>query len=473
MTRPYSLLLALTLTACTVGPNYHPPSDPTPAEFKEVVGGWKPANPRAEVPKGAWWSLLGDPTLDCLEKQVAVTNQNVKQAEAAYRQAEALVRETRADLFPTLGINSGASRSTLNATAAGAGLSGPISQTVVSHYSLQSSASWDLDVWGRIRRQLESQKAAAQVSAADLANSLLSAQAALAADYVNLRAADSQVQLLTDTVAAYSRTMTITENQYAAGTASRSDMEIARTQLRSAQAQLAGVGVQRAQFEHAIAVLTGHAPSELTIPLAPLTMAVPDIPVGVPTTLLERRPDIAAAERIMASQNAQIGVATAAFFPDISLSAAYGFAGDPVAKLLTAANRAWSLGATANQTLFDGGFRHGTVAAARANYDQSVAAYRQTVLTAFQQVEDDLSSLRILQRQAALEDAAVDSGQRTLDVTLNEYRAGIVPYTSVVTAQVQLLSDQQAALTIRQSRMVAAVALIEALGGGWTEHEIA
>jgi NodT family efflux transporter outer membrane factor (OMF) lipoprotein len=266
--------------------------------------------------------------------------------------------------------------------------------------------------------------------------------------------------------------MTITENQYAAGTASRSDMEIARTQLRSAQAQLAGVGVQRAQFEHAIAVLTGHAPSELTIPLAPLTMAVPDIPVGVPTTLLERRPDIAAAERIMASQNAQIGVATAAFFPDISLSAAYGFAGDPVAKLLTAANRAWSLGATANQTLFDGGFRHGTVAAARANYDQSVAAYRQTVLTAFQQVEDDLSSLRILQRQAALEDAAVDSGQRTLDVTLNEYRAGIVPYTSVVTAQVQLLSDQQAALTIRQSRMVAAVALIEALGGGWTEHEI-
>jgi NodT family efflux transporter outer membrane factor (OMF) lipoprotein len=472
MTRPYSLLLALTLTACTVGPNYHPPSDPTPAEFKEVVGGWKPANPRAEVPKGAWWSLLGDPTLDCLEKQVAVTNQNVKQAEAAYRQAEALVRETRADLFPTLGINSGASRSTLNATAAGAGLSGPISQTVVSHYSLQSSASWDLDVWGRIRRQLESQKAAAQVSAADLANSLLSAQAALAADYVNLRAADSQVQLLTDTVAAYSRTMTITENQYAAGTASRSDMEIARTQLRSAQAQLAGVGVQRAQFEHAIAVLTGHAPSELTIPLAPLTMAVPDIPVGVPTTLLERRPDIAAAERIMASQNAQIGVATAAFFPDISLSAAYGFAGDPVAKLLTAANRAWSLGATANQTLFDGGFRHGTVAAARANYDQSVAAYRQTVLTAFQQVEDDLSSLRILQRQAALEDAAVDSGQRTLDVTLNEYRAGIVPYTSVVTAQVQLLSDQQAALTIRQSRMVAAVALIEALGGGWTEHEI-
>jgi NodT family efflux transporter outer membrane factor (OMF) lipoprotein len=473
MTRPYSLLLALTLTACTVGPNYHPPSDPTPAEFKEVVGDWKPANPRAEVPKGAWWSLLGDPTLDCLEKQVAVTNQNVKQAEAAYRQAEALVRETRADLFPTLGINSGASRSTLNATAAGTGLSGPISRTVVSHYSLQSSASWDLDVWGRIRRQLESQKAAAQVSAADLANSLLSAQAAVAADYVNLRTADSQVQLLTDTVAAYSRTMTITENQYAAGTASRSDMEIARTQLRSAQAQLAGVGVQRAQFEHAIAVLTGHAPSELTIPPAPLTMAVPDIPVGVPTTLLERRPDIAAAERIMASQNAQIGVATAAFFPDISLSAAYGFAGDPVAKLLTAANRAWSLGATANQTLFDGGFRHGTVAAARANYDQSVAAYRQTVLTAFQQVEDDLSSLRILQRQAALEDAAVDSGQRALDVTLNEYRAGIVPYTSVVTAQVQLLSDQQAALTIRQSRMVAAVALIEALGGGWTEHEIA
>ena len=303
--------------------------------------------------------------------------------------------------------------------------------------------SWDLDVWGSVRRQIESNVAGAQVSAADLANAELSAQATLATDYFDLRAEDSLEVLLRETTAADRRALEITENQYRAGTSSSADVVTARAQLQSVEAQLVGVGVQRQQFEHAIAVLTGQPPADLTIAPAPLASAVPVAPPGLPSALLERRPDIAAAERQMQEENALIGVQIAAYYPDISLSALGSFAGDPLSQLFTVANRVWSLDASASETVFSGGARPAAVAAARATYDQSVANYRQTVLTAFQQVEDALSSLRILEQQAAAQSIAVESARRALEVTLNAYRAGTVAYTSVITQQTLLLGDQQ------------------------------
>ena len=333
--------------------------------------------------------------------------------------------------------------------------------------SITGSVAWDLDVWGRVRRQIESSVAGAQVSAADLANAKLSAQATLATDYFDLRAEDALEQLLRQTVAAYGRALQIVENQYRAGTSASTDVVTARAQLESAQAQLVGVGVQRQQFEHAIAMLTGHAPAELTIAPAPLASDVPVAPPGLPSALLERRPDIAAAERLMQEQNALIGVQVAAFYPDISLSALGGLIGSPLSQLFTISNGVWSLGAAASQTLFSGGARTAAVASARATYDQSVATYRQTVLTAFQQVEDALSNLRILEQQAAAEAIAVQSARQAVESTLNAYRAGTVAYTSVITQQTLLLSVEQAALAVQQSRLVASVALIEALGGGW------
>jgi NodT family efflux transporter outer membrane factor (OMF) lipoprotein len=323
-------------------------------------------------------------------------------------------------------------------------------------------------VWGKVRRQVESNVAGAQVSAADLANARLSAQATLAADYFDLRAEDSLAELLRETAAAYQRALDIVQNQYRAGTTASSDVVLARAQLQTTQAQLVGVGVQRQQYEHAIAMLTGHPPADLTIAPAPLTSTVPVLPPGLPSTLLERRPDIAAGERQMQEENALIGVQVAAFYPEISLSALGEFTGTPLSELFTVGNRVWSLGASANETLFEGGARTAAVAAARATYDQSVATYRQTVLTAFQQVEDALSNLRILEAQAAAEAIAVDSTRQAVTVTLNEYRAGTVAYTSVITEQTALLGDQQTALAVQQSRLVASVALIEALGGGWS-----
>jgi NodT family efflux transporter outer membrane factor (OMF) lipoprotein len=319
---------------------------------------------------------------------------------------------------------------------------------------------------------VESSVAGAQVSAADLANARLSAQATLATDYFDLRAEDALAQLLGDTVAAYRRALQIAENQYHAGTTSSSDVVTAQAQLQSTEAQLVGVGVQRQQYEHAIAMLTGHAPSDVTIAPAPLASAVPVLPPGLPSALLERRPDVAAAERQMQAQNALIGVQVAAYYPDISLSALGEFAGSPLSQLFTVGNRVWSLGAAGSETLFSGGARGAAVAAARASYDQSVATYRQTVLTAFQQVEDALSNLRILEAQAKAEAIAVASTRRAVEVELNLYRAGTVPYTSVITEQTALLGDQQAALSIQQSRLVASVALIEALGGGWSANAL-
>jgi NodT family efflux transporter outer membrane factor (OMF) lipoprotein len=465
--RSAALALVLVAAGCKVGPNYARPDAPAAPAFKELAG-WKPSTPRDGGGGGACWSLYDDTLLDSLERQVVVSNQNVLAAEAGYRQAAALVREAQSSLYPTLSVAPGVTRGTTS-SASGSSSSGNRAYT---QYTAEGTASWDLDVWGRIRRQVESQSAAAQVSAADLANAQLSAQGSLATDYFELRSADSLAQLLRDTLVAYNHALRITQNQYDAGTASRADVLAAQVQVQSAQALLVAAGVARAQYEHAIAVLTGHPPSDLTIPEAPLATAVPVVPAGVPSALLERRPDIAAAERTMQEENALIGVAIAAYYPDITLSAVFGFAGDPLSKVFTAANRVWSLGASASETLFQGGYQSAAVAAAHAGYDNAVATYRQTVLSAFQQVEDNLSDLRILQQQAQAEDALVVAAQRAVDVMLNEYRAGTVAYTSVVTEQTQLLSAEQTALTVRQNRLVASVALIQALGGGWNTKEL-
>ncbi|MGD0108566.1 MAG: efflux transporter outer membrane subunit [Rhodopila sp.] len=460
-----------------VGPDYKRADAPAPPAFKELAG-WKITQPADAVDKGAWWSVYHDPELDRLERMVETSNETVKQFEADYRNAVALVAEARAGLFPTVGLSPGVTRSGSgggSSGSSGAGATGSSfgsSSRSTTEYSLSGTVTWDLDIWGRVRRQVESNTAAAQLSAADLANAMLSAQATLATDYFDLRAEDALTQLLRDTVAAYRRALQITENQYRAGTTASTDYVTALAQLQSTEAQLIAVGIQRQQYEHAIAVLTGHAPAEVTIAPAPLAAAVPVAPPGLPSALLERRPDIAAAERTMQEQNALIGVQIAAYYPDISLSALGEYAGNPLGKLFNASNQIWSLGASGSETLFEGGLRSASVQAARATYDASVATYRQTVLTAFQGVEDELSDLRILELQAKAEATAVVSTRRAVDATLNQYRAGTVPYTSVITEQTLLLSDQQTALSIQQSRLVASVALIEALGGGWAAADL-
>jgi NodT family efflux transporter outer membrane factor (OMF) lipoprotein len=473
----WACIICLSLADCMVGPDYKRPDAPAPVAFKELAG-WKVSQPIDAVDKGSWWSVYRDPELDRLERMVEVSNQTVKSFEAQYRNAVALVAEARAGLFPTVGLGANVTRSGGGGSSgsSGSGTSSSSSSggggSSATQYSVSGTVAWDLDVWGRIRRQVESSSAAAQVSAADLANAKLSAQATLATDYFDLRAEDALSRLLSETAAADRRALRITENQYHAGTASSIDYVTALAQLQSTEAQLVGVGVQRQQFEHAIAVLTGHAPAEITIAPAPLAADVPVLPPGLPSTLLERRPDIASAERLMQEENELIGVATAAYYPDVSLSALGEYAGSPLAQLFNASNRFWSLGASGTETLFSGGLRTATVEAARGTYDQSVASYRQTVLTAFQQVEDALSNLRILEQQARAEAIAVSSAQRAVEATLNAYRAGTVAYTSVITEQTLLLADQQAALAVQQSRLVASVALIEALGGGWSAVDL-
>jgi len=467
---PGGTLLAVLLTGCMIGPDYQRPDAPVPVAYKELAG-WKPATPLDTIDRGAWWSIYNDPELDQLERQVAISNQNVKSFEAAYRAATALVRETEAALFPTVSVTPSVTRSRGGGGAGGASAGGG-SGAARTDYSVEGSATWAPDIWGKIRRQIESNAAAAQVSAADLANATLSAQATLAIAYVNLRYEDSLRKLLTDTVANYQRALDITRNQYRAGTTSSADVVTAQAQLQTTQAQLIAVGVLRGQYEHAIAMLTGHPPAELTIPLTPLPREVPVAPTGVPSTLLERRPDVAAAERQMQQENALIGVAIGAYYPDLTLSALFGFAGNPLSKLFSVANEVWSLGASAAETIFDAGSRSAAVAVARATYDQYVANYRQTVLTAFQQIEDELVALRVLEQQAAAEDLAVASARHAVEVTMNQYLAGTVAYTSVITEQTLLLSDEQTALAIQQSRLVASVTLIEALGGGWRADDL-
>lgn len=456
-----AVLVLLLAAGCTVGPDYkRPEAAGLTAAFKEAPRGWTVAQPQDAVAKGAWWAIYRDPLLDRLESRVAVNNQNVAQYEAQYREARATVDISRSSLFPTLSGTASTNRS-----ASGTG-------RATTLYTLGGSASWDLDVWGRVRRQIESDVAAAQVSAADLVNVTLSVQAALATNYFELRYQDALKTLLTDTVAAYGNALRITRNQYQAGISNSADVAAAQTQLDTARAQLANIGVLRAQYEHAIAVLSGLSPAELSIAPGFLARDVPIPPGMVPSTLMQRRPDIASAERKMQQANALIGVQVAAFYPDISLSAAFGYAGDPLLSLIKTANRFWSLGANATQILFDGGFRRSEVAVVRALYDASVASYRQTVLTAFQQVEDQLAASHILGQQAAAAARAVRSAQRSVEVALNTYRAGTAAYTNVITQQTALLTNQETVLITQENRLLASVSLVQALGGGFSTSDL-
>lgn len=451
----------LALSACTVGPNYRRPSAPVPTHYKEA--GWVVAHPAAARTRGPWWQVYRDPVLGRLEPRVAVSNQTLKADLAAFVEAEALVAEARAGFFPTLSVSGQGTRS--RSVTGGFGRVG-------NFFSQSASASWVPDLWGRVRRTVEGQIASAQVSAADLANARLSAQATLASDYFQLRIADALERLLGLTITAYTESLRITKNQYAAGIAAESDVAQAEAQLAAAEAQRIAVGVTRAQLEHAVAVLIGRPPAEFALAPVPSTGIVPAIPVGLPSTLLERRPDIAAAERQMAAANAQIGVAEAAFFPDLTLSGDAGSQAPKIARLFSAADVVWAFGGQAAETLFEGGLRHAQVAAARAVFSQDVALYRQTVLTAFQQVEDELSALRLLARQQKAEDRAVAAARTAERVIFNQYKAGLIPYTNVVVAQATALADAESALQIRQIRLVASVSLIEALGGGWSTAQL-
>ncbi len=464
-----AVAVTLGLAGCMVGPDYQRPQVAVPARYTELVG-WTQAAPAASAPKGDWWEGFNDPLLDRLEPLVAVSNQTVREDYANYQAALAEVKVARAALFPTLGIAGTATKQRGGGIAAGN--SAVSSAGVTNAGSLEGTASWAPDLWGKVRRTAEENKATAQASAATLANATLSEQTTLATAVIELRISDADGALLRQTVVAYQAYLRVVENQGQAGTAPPSDVISARTQLENVRASLIALGVARAQYAHAIAVLVGKNPEALDIPPDTTMPTLPDIPVGVPSTLLQRRPDIAVAERQMAAANAAIGVAVAAYYPTISLSASDGFAQSPLAGLLQVANHVWSLGADLGETLFEGGARHGEVAAARANYEAAVANYRGTVLTAFENVEDDLAGLRILAQQADVLDAAVRDATRATQIALNEYQAGTVDYTTAATAQATQLSTEQNALSVEQQRLLAAVSLIGDLGGGWSASEM-
>jgi len=461
-------LSALVLLAgCTVGPDYKRPPAPVPAAYKET--GWKTAEPQEAISRGPWWSIYDDPVLDGLERQIDISNQNLKAAEAAYVQARAVVAEGVSGYFPTLSVTGSGTRSGHGGPSSVSFGGGSVSNSAVD---LTADASWSVDLWGRIRRTVESDVANAQATAADLANARLSAQAQVATLYFELRAADEEVRLLDASVTAFTQSLQITRNQYAAGVAAQADVVNAETQVEQTRSQAIAVGVQRAQFEHAIATLIGKPASDFALATAPITSSVPVAPPGVPSTLLERRPDVAAAERIMASANAQIGIAIAAYYPDLTLTGSYGFSSTGLAKLLRASNSLWSAGGSLAETVFDAGLRGAQVAAAKATYNGDVANYRQTVLTAFQQVEDELAALGILARQAEVQANTVRLAREAERLTLNQYEGGTVPYTSVLTAQTTRLNNEVTANTILQERLLASVSLIEALGGGWSASDL-
>lgn len=464
-----ALGLAL-LSGCTVGPDYMRPAPPVPKVYKEAAG-WKKASPGDAVNRGGWWRIYRDPELDRLEPQIDISNQNLKAAEAAYREAQAVVAAAEAQFFPTLGVAAAATRSgngpgaARNAGASGGSFAGNL-------FTVSADASWAPDLWGKIRRTVESNVASAQASAAELASARLSAQSTLATDYLELRIEDELKRLLDTTVIAYQQSLDITKNQYNSGVAAASDVAQAEAQLQTTQALAVNVGVLRSQLEHAIAILVGKPPAEFSIAAVPTVPGIPVIPAGVPSALLERRPDIATAERQMAAANAEIGVAVAAYYPNVTLSGDYGLQSAMLANLFQASSNIWSFGMSLAETVLDFGARAAAVAQAKASYQQDVANYRQTVLTAFQQVEDQLAALRILAEQQTVQDRAVKSAEEAQRLILNEYKAGTVAYTSVVVAQAAALADEETALTVRQDRLVASVALIEALGGGWSTGDL-
>lgn len=468
--RPAAAGLTLALFGCAVGPNYHRPAVVTPAAFKEGEG-WKVAAPSDAVQRGAWWEVFQDPVLNGLEAQVAASNLTLAQDEANYEDARQIARAERASFFPFLTADGSVQRTRTPGRAATVIGNPTASQGTAYSASLQTS--WQPDFWGQVRRETESDVRAAQASAATLANARLSVQSELATDYIALRASDELARLLRDAVDAYNRTLTITKNKYGVGVSALSDILSAEAQLDATRAQMVQAGVERANYEHAIAVLLGLPPASFSLAPRPrLDLPVPAVPGVLPSDLLERRPDIAEAERSVAEFNARIGVQTAAFFPTISLSAQGGYDSSIWHQLFIYPNRFWSIGASAAEDLWTWGQHRAELMQAKAEYNGSVANYRQTVLTAFQQVEDNLSALRLLSQEASIQQAAVSEAAQATKITLNEYLAGTVDYTTVVTAEVAELNDREQALNTQSSRLSDSVGLIVALGGGWQQSDL-
>jgi NodT family efflux transporter outer membrane factor (OMF) lipoprotein len=466
------LCSAVLFQGCDVGPKYNRPSAKVPATFKEVtpddlqkMDGWKVAQPQDTALHGKWWEIFGDSQLNVLEEQVNISNQNVAAAFASFMAARALVREARSQYFPTVSVGGSIVRQ--HQPGSSSGTTSGNSGTTFTNYSLPFDASWTPDLWGRVRNTVRANVANAQASAADLENTRLTAQAELAVDYFQLRGQDALKQLLDSTVVAYEESLKLTKALYETGIDSDEAVAEAETQLETARAEDTHLGILRAQYEHAIALLVGQPASSFSIAVEPLKTPPPAIPFGVPSQLLERRPDIAATERLMAQANAQIGVARAAFYPTLTLSASAGFQSTKASSWLTWPSRLWSVGPAISETIYDGGLRRATLEQVRAQYDQTVANYRGTVLTAFQQVEDNLSALRILSKEIQEQDTAVQSAQRSLKLATDRYRLGIDPYLNVITAQTTLFGNQQTAVNLRIQQIVASVQLVEAVGGGW------
>ncbi len=460
------LLVFLTaLSSCTVGPKYKVPTSPTTAAFKETKD-WKQAEPQDATLRGKWWEMYGDPDLNALEEQVNVSNQNIAAAEGRFRAARAAVRVANAGRYPTVTIGANSSTSQISVNRSTASRTA-FSTGTGSVYQIPIDVSYEADVWGRIRRTIEANVDAAQASAADVETIRLSSYSELADDYFQLRGLDEELKLFQTNIGDYEQALQLTMNRYNQGVASAVDVAQAQTQLDTTRAQATDLGVARAEFEHAIAVLIGKPPAELTISPTQLTTEPPSIPVGLPSELLERRPDVAAAERRAASANAEIGVAKAAYYPRLTFSISAGVESSLLGNLLSWPSRFWSLGPALTQTVFDAGARKGLTQEAEANYDTAVATYRQDVFSAFQDVEDNLASLRILAQEAMEQDVAIASSERSRDLALNRYRGGITTYLEVLTAQNVLLTNQRTGVEIRVRRMTASVLLIKALGGGW------
>jgi len=458
---------------CMVGPNYRRPPAPVPSAFKEnPPEGWKEAQPNDAQLKGKWWEVYNDPQLNALEEQVSISNQNVLQAEAQYRAARAEVQIARAALFPTLtaGLSSSAQKG--GATPAGAAGLGGESRPIFTSYEVPFDVSWQPDLWGNIRRNVRANAETAQATEAQLENVRLTMQADLAQDYFQLHGTDGDIALLQSTVDSYAGYLKLTQARHDSGVASGADVAQAQTQLDSAKEQLIDLGVARAQYEHAIAILIGKPPAELSVSSQTLKNAPPQVPVAVPSTLLERRPDIAASERQMAALNEQVGIAEAAYYPQVTLGGGIGLANSSFLKLFTWAGRFWSANGSVSETIFDAGKRRGQVNVAKANFDAGMASYRQTVLTAFQQVEDNLAALRILEQETGATTETVQAAQTALDITVAQYKAGTANYLQVETQQTALFGEQKALVDLLTRRMVSSVLLVEALGGGWDTSQL-
>jgi len=461
-------LAGLPLSGCAVGPKYHVSSTPTPPTYKEV-GDWKPAQPNDQNLGGPWWTIFQDPQLDALEQQVSVSNQNLKAAEAQYREARAVLRYNRADYYPTVTAGPSANRTRVSANTPTTKF---LAGATYNDFILPFDYSYQADVWGRVRRTVESAREQAQASAADLATATLSLQADLAVDYFEARSLDAEEQLLNSTVTQYEQALQLNESRFEGGIASEVDVEQARTQLQTTRAQAIDVGVLRAQYEHAVAILIGKPPAEFSLLPLPLTAPPPRIPVGLPSDLLERRPDIAAAERRVAAANAQIGVAKTAYYPVVELTGGGGFESSTITTLLQGPSGLWSVGLSAVGTVFDVGRRRALNDQARAAYDFQVATYRESVLVGFQEVEDNLAAARILEQEAQVQDEAVVAAQHSLNLSLTRYKGGVTSYLEVITAQSAALADEVTAVNILGRRMASTVLLIQALGGGWDRSSL-